>query len=195
MNLINKNIFCILCLFLLQSSLVSAANWYKGTLHVHTGFSTGSGYDGNFFTLGDNCYLETLEALTEGRNVSQLKQNATSYGLSWQSFTDHSYCLNSSEWNNLISECSAQSDDDFLCTADMEFSIHDEGDAGNWRDEYLCAQDFTSPLSYFSGDGSFAGGLKAGHLGAHGISSFISSDPVNVWCPDSPGSQEVTCLS
>ncbi|MEK6937649.1 MAG: hypothetical protein AABX04_01255, partial [Nanoarchaeota archaeon] len=81
-----------------------SATWYKGTLHTHTGFSTITGYDSDVLTLEDNCLQELVTAWDYiahnkvGRNISDLKQQALGFSLSWQSFEDHSYCLDSSEF-------------------------------------------------------------------------------------------------
>jgi len=53
-----KNLYVIVILIVftsLASQGVSAAQWVYGSLHQHTGYSTGWGYDGNPFTFGDDC--------------------------------------------------------------------------------------------------------------------------------------------
>jgi hypothetical protein len=164
---------CILPLILILP--VSAADWYKGDLHIHTAYSSIQGYDKNIDTLNDNCPQEMKSK--NGKNVSELRNSAISAGIDWITITDHSYCLNQDEWNNLVSECDTSSDSSFLCSADMEFSVKDEKAGTN--DEIIC--DIWP---------SYGGGESAAHLGAHGIDQFISQSPSNVWCPDSPESQE-----
>ncbi|MEK6937645.1 MAG: CehA/McbA family metallohydrolase [Nanoarchaeota archaeon] len=178
--------FIVIVLSLLSVGFVSAASWEKGDLHFHSGYSSTTGYDGNINTVEDNCPQESLSK--DGQTISEIRADAISKGIKWITITDHGYCLSSNEWNNLITECDTYSNSSFLCTADMEFTVHDEDDLL----ESLCAADHvtSSDLSggRFSG-GVFSGGYKAGHLGAHGINNFIQSIPNNVWCPDNPKSQ------
>jgi hypothetical protein len=44
-------------------NFVLGATPYRGSLHQHTGYSTGWGYDGNGFTFGDDCQPRDLEGV------------------------------------------------------------------------------------------------------------------------------------
>ncbi len=155
-------------IFAILSSVhvVSAATWYPGDLHRHTGFSTVAGYDG---VSSSECSLE-LEDPT-GYTIEELKEQIDAAGIHfWLSLTDHSYCLDSTEWNTVESDASTYSDSNVLFLPSEEVSV-EEDCAGYW-DEGLC------------------GGLDStGHLGAHGISTFIESDGEE-WCPEWPNSQD-----
>ena len=72
--------------------LVLASSPYKGSLHQHTGFSAGLGYDGSIGG-GDGC-LPPLEGHPfEGTNVTELRDQALNLGLDYLGFSDHSYCI------------------------------------------------------------------------------------------------------
>ena len=149
--------------------IVSAATWYPGDLHRHTGFSTVAGYDG---VTDSECDSETVDPT--GYTVEELKDQVDAAGIHfWLSLTDHSYCLDSSEWSTIDSDASTYSDSNVLFLPSEEVSVVD--DYADSVDEIFC-NPFT--LEYGS----------AAHLGAHGISSFIVSD-VDEWCPESPTSQ------
>ncbi|MFH1592203.1 MAG: CehA/McbA family metallohydrolase, partial [Candidatus Woesearchaeota archaeon] len=143
-----------------------------GTLHVHTGYSSQTGYDHDILTTEDNCPKETLN--WHGYTVAELKEQALDLNVQWLSFTDHSYCLTSSEFNTIKSDCQNAQDSEFSCLWGEELSAVDD-DASS-TDEALCVALEVPPW-------------KAAHLGAHGISNFISQSPAEKWCPNSPSAQ------
>lgn len=96
----------LLIIALCSTISVSAANWYKGSLHQHTGFSAGLGYDERFDPLDPSTWSDGCGPILEGhplegKNVSSLTQSALNQDLSWLSFTDHSYCANESEFERV----------------------------------------------------------------------------------------------
>ena len=129
-------IIIVVMLLLVVTSLilitvdVSAADWYKGSLHQHIGFSTEEGYDGieSGANGADDCseLLEGLPRVIEsGKNVSNLTQSALNKGLSWLSFTDHSYCLDENEFNVVKNECNTEDSarSDVTCVSGVELSV------------------------------------------------------------------------
>ena len=186
----NKNkkrtalILILLGIIILNAYPSFGANWYKGTLHTHTGFSTYSGYDGNPDTDEDDCLLELVTIYDyyfhnqPGKNISQLKQQALGLGLKWQSFEDHSYCLDSSEFQTVKTDCiNAQQNGTYTCLAGEELSVYD----GLFDKESLCFNEV----------------FKSGaHIGANGISSYQSQSPTGIfpisYCPISPTAQNAT---
>lgn len=175
------NKICLLWILLIITltgvSFVSAADWYKGELHVHTIESS---------VLG-GCPKEILSPL--GYSVSYLAGNAIQSDLKWQSYTDHSYCLDNTDFNEVKSDCNSvnsQYTSTFACLSGEELSVSDD-DASS-LDEPLCIMCLTSLPGVNCG---FIGeySAKAGHVGAHGIDNFISQDSSVVWCPNSPSAQ------
>ncbi len=169
-NLLLDLLLIIVLTILLSEIVMASSGWYTGTLHVHTGFSTYTGYDSDENTESDNCPEEILTEVKKetGRNVSYLKDQAKNqFGLSWQSYTDHSYCLESSELQTVKADCDAVdgADPDFTCLSGEELSVHD----GFSDFEPLCAGFF----QLFSG----------AHLGANGISSYMMQYPLKSYCP------------
>jgi len=148
-----------------------ADNWYKGDLHVHTELSSKNG----------NCDQESLNSV--GFSIEQIRTHLHSAdyddGGIWISITDHSYCLNANEWNNIIVPNSQANsgtfwDEKFLFMPSEELSVQE--DSSSLGDETLC---YTLNSDWGS----------AGHLGAQGISSFIEQDDTE-WCPEWPDAQE-----
>ncbi len=132
-----KIIVCTLIIVILSLILVnsvSADSWYKGDLHIHTGYSSKAGYDSDIDIISDNCPQESLN--DDGVTISQLKTDAVTLGIGWLTITDHGYCLNQSEWNTLVNECGASSDGSFLCTVDMELSVNDYQKLEGGRNEF-----------------------------------------------------------
>ncbi|MEK6937647.1 MAG: hypothetical protein AABX04_01245 [Nanoarchaeota archaeon] len=170
-----------LVVLLLSSNLV-LAGWYKGSLHQHTGFSTETGYDGVEGGGGDDC-SEWLEGIPlfhteQGKNVPYLTQSAVNQGLSWLSFTDHTYCLDSSEFNTVKNDCDTENTNragSFACLTGVELSVSEEV-----RDSEPVMEGSLTCYDNNYGEG---------HLGANGISSYISQKPSAVHCPKSPKAQ------
>ncbi|MFH1592377.1 MAG: hypothetical protein ABIB47_03345, partial [Candidatus Woesearchaeota archaeon] len=69
-----KRTFLIIAvvIFISLTQIVSAAVWKYGTLHVHTGYSSQTGYDHDILTTEDNCPKETLN--WHGYTVAELKE-------------------------------------------------------------------------------------------------------------------------
>jgi hypothetical protein len=165
-----KILLFLLISFLFSITLILAEDWYKGTLHDHTGYSTKVGYDGDYWISMDNCPQEGLPwANYIGYNVTELKEQAENLGLNFQSYTDHSYCLNSSEFDVVKTDCQNAQDSSFTCLSGEELSVEEN------------TNDF-EPICPLKSDGT-------AHLGAHGISDFISQNPATSLCPDSPNTQ------
>ena len=115
----------VLTLFLINVGLVvvNAETWSYGvSLHQHTGYSTWWGYDGNPFTFDDDCQPRALEGHIMGYSVEELKESALNQGLKWLAFSDHSYCIDSSEFNQVKSDCQNAQDSDFTCLWGEEVS-------------------------------------------------------------------------
>ncbi len=181
-SLINKNLLIFITISLIFSlisiNMVSAGDWYRGDLHVHTGVSSRAGYDGSIIWWGDNCPAESLNGY--GWTVQEIRNQLHRLGYDssgvWISITDHSYCLDSDEWNDIIVADSESNTgtfwgNKFLFMPSEELSVEEE--CADWWDEGLC----TPP------------GDSVGHLGAHGISSFIESESDH-WCPEWPDSDD-----
>ncbi len=131
-------------LLMLSFNVASAATWYPGDLHRHTGFSTEAGYEG---VTDSECDSESFDST--GYTVEELKDQVDAAGVHfWLSLTDHSYCLDSSEWSIIESDASAHSDSDVLFLPSEELSVDED---------------------------CISGVSDAGHLGAHGISDYIDS--------------------
>ena len=94
-------ILILIVLTILIFELISADIWYPGSLHQHTGYSTIEGYDGNPDTDSDNCLPIGLELNFQGYTVAELAEDAGSLGLRYLGFSDHSYCVDSSEFNTV----------------------------------------------------------------------------------------------
>ncbi|MFH0861151.1 MAG: CehA/McbA family metallohydrolase [Candidatus Altiarchaeota archaeon] len=154
--------------------LLSTSEWYEGDLHIHTGYSSREGYDKNLQTEGDNCPKELIT--DQGYTLQELESHSKGVGLDWITVTDHSYCLDESEWETLKSECSGLIDSDFLCIIGQEVSVKEDCTSNDY--EGACTRE-----SLFTPKG-------VSHLGVRGHSQFIQTSPPNVWCPDSPGQQE-----
>ncbi len=179
----NKSIIRVLLLtaiFVLSLDVV-LADWYKGSTHQHTGFSTAKGYDHNLVTLNDMC-PPTVEGNpfdfpTEGNIVSELKQNATALNLSWLAFTDHSYCLDQDEFQTVKTDYSnAQQAGTFACLNGEELSVSEE------------VLDFESHVTL----GGTCRNILYGeaHIQAVGIDSYIAQTPFGVHCPLAPKAQK-----
>src|SRR3989344_491961 len=105
----------LLIVNLLNFQIISAVEWVEGSLHQHTGYSTWWGYDGNPLTFGDDCQPRALELHFLGYTVEELKEEALNLDLNWLAFSDHSYCINSSEFNTVKTDCQNAQDSSFSC--------------------------------------------------------------------------------
>ena len=97
-------------IFISLAYSVSAATPYRGSLHQHTGYSTNLGPDGIPFG-GDGCsvFLEAhLGDLFRGYTVAELARQAEDIGLDFLGFSDHSYCIDSDEFNTVRDDCNTE---------------------------------------------------------------------------------------
>ena len=156
------------------------ATWYQGSLHQHTGFSTETGYDDDPYTDDDDCSI-LLEGdptkVEQGRNVSNLTQSALNKGLSWLSFTDHSYCLDENEFNVVKNDCNTEDSarSDFTCLSGAELSVRE-----HFPEIEPIIGTFTPCANVLYGEA---------HLGANGINSYVKQSPFGFHCPLSPKAQ------
>ena len=111
----------LLLFFSLISQTIMAANWNYGIIHQHTGFSTGWGYDTIPFN-DDDCEPRALEGHTWGYEVEELKEEALDLGLHWLAFSDHSYCIDSDEFDVVKEDCQDAEDSSFTCLWGEELS-------------------------------------------------------------------------
>ena len=176
--MIHKKLYLISMILVIFTSLVSqkvlGGQWYPGSLHQHTGYSTLYGYDGNEDTDGDNCGSSTppIEGHWEGgRTVAALSANAENIGLRFLGFSDHSYCIDSNEFQTVKDHCSiADNDPDFTCLTGEELSTSDvenDGESLFWCD----------------------GNLGEAHIGVYGTNIFIAQTPIARHCPTAPTAQ------
>lgn len=159
------------------------APWYPGSLHQHTGFSTETGYDGIENVGGDDCD-ESLEGVpfidTEnGQTAIALSRNAISEELSWLGFSDHSYCMNLAEFQQVESDCNlVDSDPDFTCLMGEELSTQDAPGDSNSETILRLSGTCNNPT------------MGEAHIGGYGISARIPQTPEEMHCPDSPTAQD-----
>jgi hypothetical protein len=140
--------------------------WYYGDLHVHTEYTD------------CDCPIPIVLCFNGQGSISDRKIEALNLGLNWLSITDHSYCLNSDDWNNLRSNASSATDSSFVILPGEELSVSEDC-SKNSPDEIAC--------------GSYCLGGDAGHMGAIGLQNFIENTPnwCNSYrCPDYPGAQQ-----
>ena len=165
MKNIIKHIFLVLFVLTIIP-LVFAVTWYPGDLHRHTGFSTFGGYDG---VSDSDCDLFLEDYVPRwGYTTSDLKNDALSNDLSFLSFTDHSYCMDSSEFNTVKTDCqNAEDVGTFTCLVGEEVSTKE------------IVADFEISCTIYDIYGET-------HIGAHGIDTYISQSPEEEHCPDDP---------
>jgi len=174
---LNNHLFVIflIILIILISTKALAAGWYYGSLHQHTGFSTDHGYDGNSDTPEDDCLPRILEGHDNGRTVLDLAVEAEQANLDFLGFSDHSYCINETEFQIVNQNCSAADNDpDFTCLVGEELSVSDR----------LNDNEIILELS-----NTCEGTLGEAHIGAYGIDNFIEQTPRNRHCPTNPTNQ------
>jgi len=158
---------------LLISEESSAINFYRGSLHQHTGFSNLYGYDSNPFTTHDNCLPIGLEGHFIGYEVQELADEAANLGLDYLGFSDHSYCIDAGEFGTVRNDCVGARNGTFACLVGLELSTED------------VLGDNESLLHCYTG----ANGRGEAHIGAYGINTFIFQTPPSVHCPSSPSAQ------
>jgi len=157
----------------LNFSLILGATPYEGSLHQHTGYSTGWGYDGDLFLAQDNCKPLLLEGSQSGGDtVQDLRDLAIEQGLEFLGFSDHSYCIDEDEFNTVKSDCENVRNSTFTCLMGEEVSVHEPGE-----------DDEDNLFWCYPRDHSEA------HVGAYGINDIITQSPVSRHCPTSPTSQ------
>ncbi len=147
--------------FSISSVPPDISSYYYGDLHVHTGYSSWlGGYDGNEQTF-DNCGEEIYSSY--GSTIPDLRDQAIFFGLDWLSITDHSYCLDTNEFNNIRYWSQGNSTSSFQIIPGEEASVDDIPDDGSDGE----------PLCNWPNDDNVA------HLGGHNISSYISGGLCN----------------
>ncbi|MBU7025479.1 MAG: CehA/McbA family metallohydrolase [Theionarchaea archaeon] len=172
------------------------SHWYFGDLHVHTGYSSVAGYDGNPNTDCDDCDVEAENP--SGYTIGQLRSNAWSTGRDWLTITDHSYCVNLfngcgvNEWDHTQQEVGIYSypnypNEPVLIVRGEEVSLEE--------DSYLCLADLACHLggqfmnTYISG-----GSITQDYTSQQGINLVnwqnglsIINHPANLywdWCSE-----------
>ena len=165
--------FCIcLSIFCIAIQGGFALEWVEGSLHQHTGYSTILGPDRLPFT-GDGCSLfKELNFL--GYTVDELKEDAENLNLEWLAFSDHSYCINSSEFNIVKEDCERVRDSGFTCLMGEEVSVSDKYDDG------------IDELIWWTCHNKEYG---EAHEGAYGIDTLIEQTPSEKHCPDTYSAQ------
>ena len=124
-KIITISMLLVLLAIAIPSQDVYAADWYKGSLHQHTGFSASAGYDEDPDIDGpEGCYFPLEGHPDEGRNIPSIVPQAKGFNHSWIAITDHTYCLNSTEFNVVKTDCSnAQHAGTFACLAGTRLKI------------------------------------------------------------------------
>ena len=140
MKKIYLTILIVIIFISLISHLVLADTPYCGSLHQHTGYSTIYGYNGIFQAgFGDDCFPYTLEGHTIGYTVEELKEDALDKNLDWLAFSDHSYCIDTTEFNTVRDNCDAEDNAraDFACLMGEEISTQDISGDGETTLEFF----------------------------------------------------------
>ena len=170
---ISKLLIIGLFIFVVSIPSIFAYDWIEGSLHQHTGYSTSLGPDGIPFT-GDGCsvLLEGhLGSPFRGYGVDELKESALDLGLDWLAFSDHSYCLDSSEFDTIKEDCQNAQNSEFTCLWGEELSVSDKSNDG------------IDILIYLSGTCHNTDYGEA-HEGIYGINTFVEQTPAEKHCPD-----------
>ncbi|XOU94309.1 MAG: CehA/McbA family metallohydrolase [Candidatus Kerfeldbacteria bacterium] len=87
----------------IRGSLPQQDGWYRGDIHHHTFFTS------DIFEYGGFPEFDV--------------KAAKDIGMDWIAFTDHSYDVSASEWENLKTTAQENSTDDFIVLPGMEFSV------------------------------------------------------------------------
>lgn len=125
-------IVIIFSFILFTISFSSSLEWNYGSTHVHTGYSTWWGYDGNPLTFGDDCNPRALEGpsnsnplfLGLGYDVSELKEQAGNLNIDWLAFSDHSYCIDAQEFTRVRDDCLNAQDTNFSCMWGEDYVVY-----------------------------------------------------------------------
>lgn len=172
---INKFLLQMVLVGIFFSYGVVATTPYWGSLHQHTGYSAGLGYDENPNTLSDGCYFPLEGHDNKGKNVSTLSSHANNEGISWLGLSDHSYCINQTEFNKVKTDCQNFRNSTFTCLIGEEIS----------------AAEIVDDIEIAWGCNPFGiGDDGEAHLGGYGISNIISQTPSSTHCPSDPDVQE-----
>ncbi|MFH0861321.1 MAG: CehA/McbA family metallohydrolase [Candidatus Altiarchaeota archaeon] len=154
-----------------HSKQISASGgWKYGDLHIHTNYT--------------NCDASIYNGVG---TVADRRDEAITSGLNWISITDHSYCMTSTIWNNFKNDCHNADSSSFLILHSEELSV-DESCPSETDNENWCCKGPT--------DCTVCGSADAGHMNAHGISSFVGYTKHDCFtgstgrCPDEPDSQD-----
>jgi len=154
-------------------NFVSAADWYKGELHVYTGFR-GDGYND-----GIGC----VNGYAEGYNISELKSRASSRGVEWQGYADETFCLESSGFNTVKTDCENAEDAGFTCLHGETLIVKDDYDSGLGEQYCIYCGTVRSLCEGIGGEPySEIPPYRAGRIGAYGASDYISSGTGIEWC-------------
>jgi Mg-chelatase subunit ChlD len=131
-----------------ENSPVSAVgNWRPGDAHLHSAHS----YDGR-------------------DTIADISDDAKNSGLDWIIITDHSYDMDTAEWQTARDECEAESDATFVVMCGEEISV-DESNGAGW---------------------------ETGHYLGYGLDAFIENEgttppnsglPIDM-CPSAPDAQD-----
>src|SRR3989344_5940963 len=171
-----KTYLTIICIISSLTSLQVYANtWYPGSLHQHTGYSTQLGID--FLDTSDDCEPRALEFNLIGYSVAELANQAEQAGLSYLGFSDHSYCIDSNEFQTVRDDCSDEDSarNDFTCIMGEEVST---SDVENDDEPILVATTFCENPN-----------TGEAHISAYGINSIITQFPPSRHCPTIPTPQ------
>ena len=182
--MINKKFIVGFVLFLLVLAILNSisvfAIWYKGTIHQHTGFSTQFGYDKNESTTNDQCpqgkFLgipTPLEGHNVGNTTSEIIERAQNLNQSFITITDHTYCLQSQNFNTIKQDCISTGS--FVCLPGEEVSTTD----ADYDYEMLACKGTGAPFN-----------RGEAHIGAIGINNYIAQTPFGRHCPDGPKPQD-----
>src|SRR3989338_2455670 len=165
-----KTYLTIICIISSLTSLQVYANtWYPGSLHQHKGYSTQLGID--FLDTSDDCEPRALEFNLIGYSVAELANQAEQAGLSYLGFSDHSYCIDSNEFQTVRDDCSDEDSarNDFTCIMGEEVST---SDVENDDEPILVATTFCENPN-----------TGEAHISAYGINSIITQFPPSRHCP------------
>ena len=171
-----KTYLTIICIISSLTSLQVYANtWYPGSLHQHTGYSTQLGID--FLDTSDDCEPRALEFNLIGYSVAELANQAEQAGLSYLGFSDHSYCIDSNEFQTVRDDCSDEDSarNDFTCIMGEEVRT---SDVENDDEPILVATTFCENPN-----------TGEAHISAYGINSIITQFPPSRHCPTIPTPQ------
>ncbi len=176
-----RSILFIIIFILIQSLVVSASGWYRGELHVYTGFRGEKGYGDGFNWCG-------MGNEAGGYNINDLKIRAKDRGIKWQGYADENFCLDSSEFDTVKTDCQNAEDSDFTCLHGETLIVKDDSEF-LWSEQYCVYCKFDNFLCTMVNGYPIEPLLssRAGRIGAYGISNYINPDmgsegPLTTWC-------------